>query len=228
MRKIFNFDQFINEELSQEEKDRIRREAEDFGELNRAGVIEPKQYDKFRRKLYRSMGGGMDPINDPTLGEVIAPELFQAMQTPEFQALAEDGWTVSSTPLQMFNGTVAITTNSANRNGPNGWPTSIAITKAGYVRRIWSGKGYVGQATSRHEQGGQPQVMISGLPGSGTERYQNAFRWIRGNIDPTSPNLNSLPKSKRNDGGTGIKRYGVAYAEQERLRREQERQRRGH
>lgn len=214
MRKIFNFDQFVNEELSQEEKDRIRREAEDFGELHRAGVIEPKQYDKFRRKLYRSMGGGMDPITDPTLGEVIAPELFQAMQTPEFQALAEDGWTVSSTPLQMFNGTVAITTNSANRNGPNGWPTSIAITKNGYVRRIWSG--------------GQPQVMVSNLPGSETERYQAAFRWIRGNIDPTSPNLNSLPKSKRNDGGTGIKRYGVTYAEQERLRREQERQRRGH
>lgn len=70
--------------------------------------------------------------------------------------------------------------------------------------------------------------MISGLPGTGTERYQNAFRWIRGNIDPTSPNLNSLPKSKRNDDGTGIKRYGVTYAEQERLRREQERQRRGH
>ena len=48
------------------------------------------------------MGGGMDPITDPTLGEVIAPELFQAMQTPEFQALAEDGWTVSSTPLQIL------------------------------------------------------------------------------------------------------------------------------
>lgn len=214
MFKIFNFDQFVNEELSQEEKDRIRREAEDFGELHRAGVIEPKQYDKFRRKLYRNMGGGMDLITDPTLGEVIAPELFQAMQTPEFQALAEDGWTISSTPLQMFNGTVAITTNSADRTGPNGWHTSIAITKNGYVRRIWSG--------------GQPQVMVSNLPGTGTERYQNAFRWIRGNIDPTSPNLNSLPKSKRNDGGTGIKRYGVTYAEQERLRREQERQRRGH
>lgn len=214
MFKIFNFDQFVNEELSQEEKDRLRREAEDFAELHRAGVIEPKQYDKFRRKLYRKMGGGMDPITDPTLGEVIAPELFQAMQTPEFQALAEDGWTVSSTPLQMFNGTVAITTNSVYRNGPNGWPTSIAITKNGYVRRIWSG--------------GQPQVMIPDLPGTGIERYQNAFRWIRGNIDPTNPNLNSLPKSKRNDDGTGIKRYGVKYAEQERLRREQARQRRGH
>jgi hypothetical protein len=163
----------------------------------------------------------MDPITDPTLGEVIAPELFQAMQTPEFQALADEGWTISSTPHQMFNGTVAITTGSANRNGPNGWPTSIAITKNGYIRRIWSGSAYTGQGSSRGEKGGQPQVMVSNLPGAGTALYQAAFRWIRANIDPTSPNLNSLPKGNRSDAGTGIKRYGVTYAEQERLRRQQ-------
>lgn len=43
MRRIFNFDQFVNEALlSPEEKERLRKEAADIGELQRAGVLDPK------------------------------------------------------------------------------------------------------------------------------------------------------------------------------------------
>lgn len=126
---------------------------------------------------------------------MIAPNLYRAVQSPEFQALVNDGWTVSSTDKQMFLGTLAITTPVANRHGPNGWPTSMAVSKNRYIRRIWSG--------------GQPQVLVDNVPGDETtgDLYVNAFKWIRSNIDPNHPGLRTLPKRARTDSGTGISRY---------------------
>ena len=192
MMRLFNFGEFVNEAMSPEE----RQELMDFGELASVGVVEPKAYDKLRRKAYYRSGLRVnDVLNDPEMAQMIAPNLYRAMQSPEFQALVNDGWTVSSTDKQMFLGTLAITTPVANRRGPNGWPTSIAVSKNRYIRRIWSGS--------------LPQVLVNNLSGDETtgDLYVNAFKWIRSNIDPNHPGLRILSKRARTDSGTGISRY---------------------
>ena len=190
---VKKFDSFITEALSEEEREELRTRLETTRHMIDTGMLDRDQLAHGRREVLRKVGGVTKLRQDAVLGELANPELYTAMQSQAYADLLEAGWRNSTTDLQMFNGTIALTTPAARNNGPNGWPTSIAVFAAGYIRRIWSG--------------GQPQVMVNSLPNRGTpDMYIAAFRWIISNINPNDPGLKTLPKRLKWDSGTGIER----------------------
>lgn len=203
---VKKFDSFITEALSDEEREELRSRLEATRYMVDTGMLDRDQLTHGKREVLRKVGGVTKLRQDAVLGELANPELHEAMQSQEYQELLAAGWRNSATDLQTFKGTIALTTPAARNNGPNGWPTSIAVFAAGYIRRIWTG--------------GQPQVMVGSLPNPGTaDMYKAAFRWIISNINPNDPNLKTLPKRLKWDAGTGIERYGESYAKRERERR---------
>ena len=190
---VKKFDSFITEALSEEEREELRTRLETTRHMIDTGMLDRDQLAHGRREVLRKVGGVTKLRQDAVLGELANPELYTAMQSQAYADLLEAGWRTSTTDLQLFNGTIALTTPAARNNGPNGWPTSIAVFAAGYIRRIWTG--------------GQSQVMVNSLPNQGTpDMYIAAFRWIISNINPNDPNLKTLPKRLKWDAGTGIER----------------------
>lgn len=202
------YDYFINEVLTDDERAVAADELRNIQDLISRGMIDKSMFIAKRREIMKKVGGISKLVSDPILGEVSSPDLYQAMQSPEYEALRRDGWYESSTDKQKFNGTLAITTEHATVGGANNLPTSIAISGNGYIRRIWTaGPNSQFHSFTKHMDG-EPQVLVGNLHGTGVDAYTNAFRWIKSNINPMSPGLLTLTKPKRTDHGTPLRRYG--------------------
>lgn len=120
-----------------------------------AGLIEPEQLKSRRNDIIRKAGGSRAVIRDLILGEIIAPTLYRALQSSEWQALEADGWRNIATDKHLFNGTLVISSN----RGESG----LQITTNQYVRRVYPNSGK------------QPQVIVNHIPGDGVNLYLNAF-----------------------------------------------------
>lgn len=200
------YDYFVNEVLTADQKDELANELRDIQQMISQGMIDKREFIAKRREIMRKVGGISNLVGDAVLGEVCMPELCEAMKSTEYRDLLEEGWYKSSTDKQLFNGTIALTTDYALRGGPNNWPTSIAVSSNGYVRRIWTA-GPTGYRANYKHAHGEPQVLVNNLPGDGVDQYRAAFQWIQANINPESQGLASLPMSRRRESPSNVKRY---------------------
>lgn len=178
------YHEFVNEAFRDDaEKHDVQQELDNLNTLRDAGIIEPSQLHKRRLEITRKAGGSKAVMNDPILGEIMAPNLYRALQSPEWQALEADGWRNIANDRQLFNGTIVLSAN----NGQSG----LQITTNRYIRRVYP----ICRSLSWKKK--QAQVVINHIPGDGVNLYLNAFRWIKAIVDPASDVSAFLPKRAR-------------------------------
>lgn len=185
------YHEFINESFrDDDEKREVKQELDNLHALKDAGLIEPEQLRSRRNEIIRKAGGSKAVMNDPILGEIMAPDLYRALQSPEWQELEADGWRNIANDRHLFNGTLIISSN----NGESG----LQITTNRYVRRVYPNSGQ------------QAQVVVNHIPGDGVNLYLNAFRWIKAIVDPRSSISAFLPKRARQAVENPLTIYGKA------------------
>jgi hypothetical protein len=183
------YHEFVNEAFRDDDEKRgVKDEMDNLIALRDAGMIEPEQIKRRRHEIVRQAGGSRAMMQDPILGEVMAPDLYRALQSPEWQALEADGWQNIANDRHLFNGTLIISANQG-RSG-------LQITTNRYVRRVYPNSGQ------------QAQVVINHIPGDGINLYLNAFRWVKAIVDPRSDISAFLPKRARQAVETPLTIYG--------------------